>query len=103
MRKSDIVFLACIFSLIVYWILSIIIGNLNSLIVALYNWIIETALVLGYPGALIVSLFGNATILFPFPYIGLPFILGGLRDLDSGTLWSGMIDDVRIYNRVITP
>jgi len=33
---------------------------------------------------------------------------GGLRigassDVETGTFWSGLIDDVRIYDRVVTP
>jgi membrane protein YqaA with SNARE-associated domain len=84
MRRCDVIFTVCIVSLIIYWILSIIIGNLNSPIIALYNWICEMSLLLGYTGAVLVSFLGNATILFPFPYVGLPFVLGGLRDVDSG-------------------
>ena len=30
-------------------------------------------------------------------------IIGGGKNLDPGTFWSGMIDDVRIYNRVVRP
>ena len=45
-----------------------------------FNLLIDLSLILGYGGALIVSLIGNATILFPFPYIGVPFVLGGLTD-----------------------
>jgi hypothetical protein len=39
---------------------------------------------------------------------GLAESLGGLNigcgsDLTAGTFWSGLIDDVRIYNRAVTP
>jgi membrane protein YqaA with SNARE-associated domain len=84
MRRSDFIVIACISFLIIYWMLSLFLGDLNSPVIALYDWIIETSLLLGYPGTLFVSFFGNATIIFPFPYIGLPFILGGLRDIESG-------------------
>ena len=29
--------------------------------------------------------------------------IGAGRNLESGTFWSGLIDDVRIYNRVVVP
>jgi hypothetical protein len=29
--------------------------------------------------------------------------IGTAKDLASGTFWSGLIDDVRIYNRVVKP
>jgi hypothetical protein len=29
--------------------------------------------------------------------------IGAGSDLEPGTFWSGLIDDVRIYNRVLTP
>ena len=61
-----------------------IIGNLSSPVILIYNWINEISLLLGYPGTILVSFCGNATILFPFPYVGFPFVLGGLRDIDSG-------------------
>jgi membrane protein YqaA with SNARE-associated domain len=84
MKKGDYIVAVCVTFLVIYWILSVFLGNLNSPLIALYDWIYEASLLLGYPGALLVSFFGNATILFPFPYIGLPFVLGGLRDMDSG-------------------
>jgi membrane protein YqaA with SNARE-associated domain len=51
-----------------------------SPVIAVYDLILDFASLAGYQGSLIVSFLGNATILFPFPYIGVPFILGGLRD-----------------------
>jgi membrane protein YqaA with SNARE-associated domain len=48
--------------------------------VVAYNFLLDASLVLGYPGALIISFIGNATILFPFPYIAVPFILGGITN-----------------------
>ncbi|MFC1762599.1 LamG-like jellyroll fold domain-containing protein [Planctomycetota bacterium] len=29
--------------------------------------------------------------------------IGAGNTLDPGTFWSGLIDDVRIYDRVVTP
>jgi len=29
--------------------------------------------------------------------------IGGGKDLAAGTFWSGLIDDVRIYNRIVKP
>jgi membrane protein YqaA with SNARE-associated domain len=41
---------------------------------------LDLSILLGYTGALIISFLGNAIVLFPFPYIVVPFILGGLTD-----------------------
>ena len=30
-------------------------------------------------------------------------ILGAAKDMAPGTFWSGLIDDVRIYNRAVKP
>lgn len=54
--------------------------NLVSPFAIIYNLLLDFSLVLGYPGAFIISFLGNATILFPFPYVGVPFILGGFTD-----------------------
>jgi membrane protein YqaA with SNARE-associated domain len=81
MRLSDKIFLVSITILIVYWILILVIPDLLSPLQLIYNWLVDISLLIGYPGAFVVSFLGNATILLPFPYVGLPFVLGGLRDL----------------------
>jgi membrane protein YqaA with SNARE-associated domain len=50
-----------------------------------YNILLDISLVLGYTGAFIISFLGNATILFPFPYIAVPFFLGGIIDEITST------------------
>jgi membrane protein YqaA with SNARE-associated domain len=84
MRKLDLILILAVVSLFVYWILIII----NPLILgpfhAAYDWFLDFSVLLGYPGAFIISLIGNATILLPFPYIGVPFILGGVQTVPSG-------------------
>ena len=91
MRKSDILFAVCITSLIIYWIFALILGNLTSPMITIYDWIYQASLLLGYPGTLVVSFLGNATILFPFPYIGLPFVLGGLQNTSGVFLFDPWI------------
>jgi membrane protein YqaA with SNARE-associated domain len=81
MRLSDKIFLVSIAILIVYWIAILVVSNLLGPLQLIYNWLVDIALLIGYPGAFFVSFLGNATILLPFPYVGVPFILGGLRDL----------------------
>ncbi|MFW9913383.1 MAG: YqaA family protein, partial [Candidatus Thorarchaeota archaeon] len=67
--------------LIVYWILILVIPDLLGPLQLIYNWLVDISLLMGYPGAFVISFLGNATILLPFPYVGVPFVLGGLRDL----------------------
>jgi membrane protein YqaA with SNARE-associated domain len=66
--------------LLVYLILSILFPNIVSPFGVIYNWLLDISLLLGYWGAFLISTIGNATILVPFPYVGVAFILGGLRD-----------------------
>jgi membrane protein YqaA with SNARE-associated domain len=80
MRKSDILLLISIVALMLYFLLSIIIPDLVSPIVIIYNWLLDVSLALGYSGDLLISFLGNATVLVPFPYMGVTFILGGLTD-----------------------
>ena len=80
MRNSDRLLIVSLVFLLGYLVLSILIPNLFSPFGVAYDWLLTVALLLGYPGAFIISAIGNATILVPFPYIGVAFILGGLRD-----------------------
>jgi len=80
MRKPDILLLLSIIALSLYFLLSIIIPGLVSPIVIVYNWLLDVSLVLGYFGDFLISFLGNATVLVPFPYMGVTFILGGLTD-----------------------
>ncbi|MFW9887450.1 MAG: YqaA family protein [Candidatus Thorarchaeota archaeon] len=81
MRLSDKVFLVSIAILIVYWIVILVVPDSLGPLQLIYDWLVSISLLIGYPGAFVVSFLGNATILLPFPYIGVPFVLGGLRDL----------------------
>jgi membrane protein YqaA with SNARE-associated domain len=80
MRNSDKLLLMSVVILIFYLILSIIFPNIVSPFGVVYNWLLDISLLVGYLGAFFISVLGNATILVPFPYIGVAFILGGLRD-----------------------
>ncbi|MHA1963780.1 MAG: VTT domain-containing protein [Candidatus Thorarchaeota archaeon] len=80
MRNSDRLLILSVVVLLVYLVLSILFPNLTSPFGVIYNWLLYVSTLLGYLGAFFVSVIGNATILVPFPYIGVAFILGGLRD-----------------------
>ena len=80
MNRSDRLLIISISGLLIYFILGIFLPDLASPFAVAYSLLLDISLVLGYTGALVVSFLGNATILFPFPYIAVPFILGGLTD-----------------------
>ena len=80
MKKSDRLLILSVVVLLIYLVLSILVPNLVSPFGVIYNWLLDISLLLGYLGAFFISAIGNATILVPFPYIGVPFILGGFRD-----------------------
>ncbi|MBN2229270.1 MAG: VTT domain-containing protein [Candidatus Thorarchaeota archaeon] len=84
MRRADKFLLLAIISLAAYFVISIIIPGIASPIVLVYNWFLDFSLLLGYSGDLLISFIGNATVLFPFPYMGVTFILGGLTDEMTG-------------------
>ena len=80
MRKSDRLLLLSVVVLLVYLVLSIMFPDLVSPFGVIYGWLMDISLLLGYLGGFLISAIGNATILLPFPYVGVAFILGGLRD-----------------------
>jgi len=80
MRNSDKLLLLSVFAVLVYLVLSVLFPDLVSPFGVIYNWLLDVSLYLGYSGAFFIAAIGNATILVPFPYIGVAFILGGLRD-----------------------
>ncbi|MFW9933795.1 MAG: YqaA family protein [Candidatus Thorarchaeota archaeon] len=84
MRRIDQVLLISICLIMVYWILILIFVDLTGPLVSLYYWIQSLSLFIGYPGAFLVSLLGNVTVLFPFPYIAVIFLLGGASAGVSG-------------------
>ena len=80
MRRSDQLLIASSIGMSSYYFLSLIYPDIVSPFAVAYSLLVDIALALGYTGALIIAFLGNATFLFPFPYIGVPFILGGLTD-----------------------
>ncbi|MFW9812478.1 MAG: VTT domain-containing protein [Candidatus Thorarchaeota archaeon] len=80
MRRSDQLLILSVVGLLVYFILGLLFPELASPFAVVYDILLDISFALGYTGALIIAFLGNATILFPFPYIGIPFILGGLTD-----------------------
>lgn len=84
MRKSDRLLIISLTALVVYFVLSLIIPDFASPIIIAYNWLLEISKVLGYFGAFIVSFLGNASFLFPIPYMMITFVLGGFTDSNTG-------------------
>ena len=80
MRRSDRLLLLSVIVLLAYLVMSVLVPGIVSPFGLVYNWLLDVSLLLGYLGGFIISLIGNATILVPFPYIGVAFILGGLRE-----------------------
>lgn len=84
MRKSDRLLIASIVALAVYYILAITIPEFASPIVIVYNILLDISLSLGYLGPFVVSFIGNASFLFPMPYMLVTFIVGGFTDTVTG-------------------
>ena len=86
MRKLDLSFLIALSLVLVYWVIILLVPEMTSPLVSFYYWMLDVATIMGYPGVVIISFLGNAAILFPLPYMGVAFILGGVRDL-GGTVF----------------
>jgi membrane protein YqaA with SNARE-associated domain len=85
MKRSDQILILSISGLLIYFVLGLFLPELASPFAVAYTLLLELSLTLGYAGAFIVSFLGNATILFPFPYVGVPFILGGITEEITST------------------
>jgi len=84
MRKSDRLLIASIIALAVYYVLAITIPEFASPIVIVYEILLDISLTFGYFGPFIVSFIGNASFLFPMPYMLVTFIVGGFTDTVTG-------------------
>ena len=76
MNRADKILIAVIGLLLVYWIIILLFPSVLSPIDLSYNLFKDFSILIGYPGVFLISLLGNATILVPFPYIGVPFFMG---------------------------
>ena len=85
MRLSDKILILSCALLFIYWAIILILPGVMGPLQLIYSWLVEVTLLFGYQGAFIVSFLGNATVLLPFPYIGVPFVLGGLRNIVTDT------------------
>ncbi len=80
MRTSDKMLILSVSTVVLYWVVTILLPDSVGPLIVAYDWLLDFALFAGYQGSVLISFLGNATILFPLPYVGVPFILGGLRD-----------------------
>jgi len=80
MRRSDILLAISVGLLFTYWVVISVYTGLSGPVTMLYAWLQQVSLFMGYPGSFLICFIGNATILVPFPYVAVPFMLGGLTD-----------------------
>ncbi|MGY5860877.1 MAG: VTT domain-containing protein [Candidatus Thorarchaeota archaeon] len=76
MRTSDKLFILAVLGTIAYGLIMILIPDTAVASTSFYYWIMDAASAIGYSGAFAMSFLGNATILVPFPYVVIPFVLG---------------------------
>ncbi|MFW9809268.1 MAG: VTT domain-containing protein [Candidatus Thorarchaeota archaeon] len=77
-KRADKLLIISVSFLFVYLVVGMVYPTFSSPFAAAYNVLLNLSLSIGYPGTFIISILGNATVLFPFPYIAVPFIMGGL-------------------------
>jgi membrane protein YqaA with SNARE-associated domain len=80
MRTADRLLVLSLVLLAVYFVVTLMVPGVASISIVAYDFMLSVGTAFGYLGAFFVSLVGNATVLVPFPYIGILFILGGLTD-----------------------
>lgn len=80
MRTADALLLLSVALLTVYGMLAILLPESTGFLLLVYDWLLQISIALGYPGDFLVPLVGNAIIIVPFPYMGVPFILSGVRN-----------------------
>lgn len=76
MRTSDKLLILAGVGTLAYGFVLILIPYTAAASTSFYYWIMDGASAFGYLGAFAVSFLGNATILVPFPYVVIPFVLG---------------------------
>ena len=92
MRTSDELFILAVVGVLVYGLIVILIPDTAAVSTDFYHWIMGAASALGYSGAFAVSFLGNATILVPFPYVIIPFVLGA--DMGHNPWLVGLVSGV---------
>ena len=92
MRASDKLFILAVVGVLVYGFIVILIPDTAAASTDFYYWIMGAASALGYSGAFAVSFLGNATILVPFPYVIIPFVLGA--DMGHNPWLVGLVSGV---------
>ncbi len=75
----DLLFCLSMLLLTAYGVLLVLLPETTGPLVLAVLWLRDVSLAAGYPGAFAVSFLGNATLLVPFPYLGVPFFMGGVQ------------------------
>jgi membrane protein YqaA with SNARE-associated domain len=87
MKRIDQIFAILVLIILTYWLVILIFPDVLGPLVSIYYWMQGLSVLIGYPGAFIVSLIGNITVLFPFPYIAVIFLLGGAKVGPAGPFY----------------
>jgi len=80
MRRADQVFGVSMILVFFYWIALLLSPAIVSPLSQFFEWIMNAAVYLGYPGTFLASLLGSASVVVEVPFAGVPFVLSGLRE-----------------------
>ncbi|MHA1950529.1 MAG: VTT domain-containing protein, partial [Candidatus Thorarchaeota archaeon] len=80
MRTADKAFIIAMILIFVYWINLLLIPDLASPLTLLFDWMTQTSILLGYPGAFLACFLGSATVVIEVPFAGVPFVMGALTE-----------------------
>ena len=79
LSKSDYVLIIIILLVSLYMIVLMYYPPLMGSIDYLYYYFKNLSLTVGYPGAFLLSIFGNSTLFVPIPYLAVIFFLGSSK------------------------
>jgi membrane protein YqaA with SNARE-associated domain len=80
MRTADKAFIVAMILVLVYWINLLLIPDLASPLTLLFDWMTQTSILLGYPGAFLACFLGSASVVIEVPFAGVPFVMGALTE-----------------------
>jgi membrane protein YqaA with SNARE-associated domain len=80
MRTADKVFIVSMVLIFIYWISLLLVPDLSSPLTLFFDWMTQTSVILGYPGAFLACFLGSASVVIEVPFAGVPFVMGALTE-----------------------
>ncbi|MFW9769770.1 MAG: VTT domain-containing protein [Candidatus Thorarchaeota archaeon] len=80
MRTADKVFIVSMVLIFIYWVSLLLVPDIASPLTLFFDWMTQTSIILGYPGAFLACFLGSASVVIEVPFAGVPFVMGALTE-----------------------